>query len=1072
MKNQLLLTAIISSALGFVSTGQANLVCNKAASFIKSLPAPLTPEQKEKRIKAAWELSRTGIGELLADTYGMENTMYYILAAMMAKENVLIDGPGGGAKTMGARSAYEAQLNAVRGLSDRSDIDHFKAELLKVLWEDRQQTDPTKQIFTQQFHATLSDTKILGGPDPFKFFNEGKYVIDYSKALISDKNMFAILDELEKAPVALQMTLLSILNERQALAGNQVVQTMLESVAATTNATLGELIGQAQAHEVGGRKAMIDRFAVKVHVVNVSENGDALYFMLEKVRSAKTKKRFTIIDVRTLRPLMDKIQMSQEVLNAMTDISLHMDSYYNTELTKAYNSLQKNDEVPKSAAPFSGSTRSQGKFWNLWRSAFLVRQLMKGVPYSSLDLKFDAKDLVDLVPLLLHGGPDQFVAENNLPVLFYQATGVIPMTNLSSNSENPKYIKNCISKGFYDPHTGIFSYLSTRTHQMRSVYFDYKTKKFQTQDPDIQLELMYDLEDNHDWSESRLFQRYGNLVKTLTQIHESLENGTRTAPQLRYKLTGRLSEFVNGNDAPLRNSAKLQLKEIMEAHNALLEVLNPKLEALAGKPRTPVNVDDLIAYEKQIDETSAKTRAQLKAALTSNNQQLIEEVAATALLNASRELKFRFIEAESNVQALLKNIFLRKNIMLFGGPGSGKTLLARTVLNAELEFISEAQIARTSSILSKVLLENNVSPSSLWIKQFHPMSNEGDIVGRIDLKAVREGQGYVYNRTGSMSAKDVLFALLDEFEKAPPGVKTALLSLLNERKLMDGDMVVDSSLIAVVINTNATPGQFITGLGDFSTAFPIYDRVHTKAYSLNKLTDVGLREFHRRIFAGLKMALKNPLFIHPLPSLAATYHLQPAELRLISHIHQAFLKSGVDKSETERVMYAADADGYRDFFMNTRGESGRSSISTVLEELPGAVTFEKLTRDNKPLRPSELRRNGNSFDLDDLLAYANLVLCYNPYYKIGYDTSNGMIQFKMITSAIESVENRLDPAEKKFKEHLKAEHESLVVILNNHVQKFVNDQRDLIRKNPKLYPSLFATEADRQAWARLAGGEE
>ena len=61
--------------------------------------------------------------------------------------------------------------------------------------------------------------------------------------------MFAILDEIEKAPVAIQMTLLSILNERQALVGNRIIQTMLESVAATTNKTLDELIAQALPHE-------------------------------------------------------------------------------------------------------------------------------------------------------------------------------------------------------------------------------------------------------------------------------------------------------------------------------------------------------------------------------------------------------------------------------------------------------------------------------------------------------------------------------------------------------------------------------------------------------------------------------------------------------------------------------------------------------------------------------------------------------------------------------------------------------------------------------------------------------
>ena len=62
---------------------------------------------------------------------------------------------------------------------------------------------------------------------------------------------------------------------------------MLESVAATTNATLGALISQALPHEIGGRRALIDRFGLKIHLVNVAANFMDDFLMVEKVNASK-----------------------------------------------------------------------------------------------------------------------------------------------------------------------------------------------------------------------------------------------------------------------------------------------------------------------------------------------------------------------------------------------------------------------------------------------------------------------------------------------------------------------------------------------------------------------------------------------------------------------------------------------------------------------------------------------------------------------------------------------------------------------------------------------------------------
>jgi MoxR-like ATPase len=1014
------------------------------------------------RLSASWEISRHGVNELMADVYGLDNVFYYTLTALMAKENILIDGPGGGAKTLGIRNIFEAQLRAVHGAPARADIDAFKMELLKTIWEDKVNNDPLKQIFTQQFHATLSETKILGGPDPFKFTEQGRYEIDYSKALISDKNLFAILDEVEKAPVALQMTLLSILNERQALAGNKVVQTALESLAGTTNATLGEMISQALPHEIGGRRALIDRFALKVHVINASENADSLFLMLEKIESKKGQNKFTVIDVRGLRPLMKQVKIPDQMLAAMTTLSLHMDRYYTDKLAKAQADVQGTQSAPDYFPPFSGSTRTQSKLLVLWKSSFLVRQMMAGVPFESLNLTMGPKDLVDLSPALLQGGPDTMVADKGVKVSFYQVNSNGAFSIPLSNSKNKKLSSLNLSRGEYNKDLQMLTYVSARTGQKRHVKFDIKSGKLLTLDPDVREEIGFSTENLLMDTDHPMYQKYGDLNKTLGQIHLGQLKSAKHDVPLNYKLTGRMNELLNGNESTLREASRKQLTTIDESHAEFLAASNTMMAQLKNTKMTLTTREAYDRSEQYYENRARRANALLSESIKRNDKEKIEDASAVSLRNAFDELKYRFLESESNVKALFSAMMNRTNVMLFGPPGSAKTLLTRTLLEAEVKNLNEAQLAATNSILSKALLENGKSDSPIWIKQFHPMSNEGDIVGRIDLKAIRDGKGYVYNRTGSLSSKDVLFALLDEFEKAPAGVKTSLLSLLNERQLLDGDEIIASNLIAVVIATNSTPGEFVTGLGDFSTAFPIFDRIQTKAYSLNKLTPDSLSEFHRRMNLGVDVKLKSPLFIYPLTELAKSYSLERQELKLLSQIHQSFLSETVKRSEAERKMHNAEPTSFPDFYMNTRGESNRSAISTILKEFKGTVLLNKILSGTSP---RAIRQSGNRFDPTDLVALSELYLGFNGVYRITHDyNSEGMIFYKVVEKDMGSLMDRIDSREKKTLEDLKFEADEMVNVLNKNMSQFMKEQRSLIQANPTLYPGLFASTSQRQLW--------
>lgn len=1076
--HQVFLNSLVNSNHLFKTS---DIITHKNNSVIllkneKSLPLiEAKSELDVNRINASWEISRLGAGEILSQLHNMDNVLYYSMTALLAQENILIDGPGGGAKTLALRKIYEAQLHAVNKLNknDIAERFHDSYELQKVFIELVQQdlkiTDPAKKIFTQQFHATLSESKILGGPDPFKFISDGQYEIDYKKALIHESNMFAILDELEKAPVALQMTLLSILNERQALVGNKIIQTMLESVAATTNATLGELIAQALPHEVGGRRAMIDRFPIKIHTVNVSTGAMDAFLLIEKVERAKNENKFIVIDLRGLRPLLAQISIPQEVLKAMTDITLQLDRRYTEYLLRSQEEVQGTQLAPSFYPAFSGSTRSQSKVIKLWQSAFLVRQLLKGVPFDQIQLAMKPQDLIDLAPALLQGSPDIIVPKMGVRIPFVQALDREAFTILGSNSKNPQMQKYNLSVGYYDPRTQLFQYVSALTGEVHQVYFDRKNNKFETQNNVIKNEIILDPNDISILTTYERTQKYINLAATLERVHTQLAQNKKYQlknPFPSYQLTGKMQDLID--KGALREAPKKQLEEIVYFHQEFLDLVNMQIQFLENKSLTPINSLSLTNELGVFKQEAKILKLQIDEALKTKKSELeVSELAARTVKQSFEELSFLFKGASSTIKAIFMSILNQKNLMLFGPPGSAKTMLSRIIFEKELEGISDLQIAKMNTLLVKQLLDAKVTSQSLWIKQFHPMSNEGDIVGRIDLAALKRGEGYTYNRSGTLSAKDVLFSLLDEFEKSPPAVRTSLLSILNERQLLDGDTVIQSGLIAVILATNQTPGEFIIGQGDFSTAFPIIDRIQVKAYSVNKLSASDLEEFHRRKYLKIPLVLQSPLMLHPLIQFTKSFKIKTFEKMLLTQIHQDFMTEAVKKSDAEREMHLADPQMWPDFYMNSRGESARSLISAHTEELPGAILLNRIL-DGKTI--TEIQEEGFHFELSDLEYFAQLYLTHNNMYSVKHSyNEQGLLIFRVVDGDLSSIMDRIDSREHKMFEYMKWEAEEMVQTLNKNVSEFLKNQMHAIQQHPELYPTAFASKENRIKWLKNAG---
>ena len=161
-------------------------------------------------------------------------TVHHVgLVARLFKGNMFLYGPPGGAK-----SAF-------------------------VSWLMKGEADPP---FKLQLHQMLTEQAFTGGQN-FEAAKEGRFEIN-TKGSLTDYTV-ALIDEAEKGNPAALSSLLSLLNEREVLAGGQVVKARLETLFATSNANLPEIFQQFLENGQGSTApALMNRFQFKAFIYN------------------------------------------------------------------------------------------------------------------------------------------------------------------------------------------------------------------------------------------------------------------------------------------------------------------------------------------------------------------------------------------------------------------------------------------------------------------------------------------------------------------------------------------------------------------------------------------------------------------------------------------------------------------------------------------------------------------------------------------------------------------------------------------------------------------------------------
>jgi hypothetical protein len=111
------------------------------------------------------------------------------------------------------------------------------------------------------------------------------------------------------------------------------------------------------------------------------------------------------------------------------------------------------------------------------------------------------------------------------------------------------------------------------------------------------------------------------------------------------------------------------------------------------------------------------------------------------------------------------------------------------------------------------------------------------LIGGQDFEAAKRGE-FVINTKGSLAEHET--AIADELDKAPPGVLSPLLGLMNEREVQIGNRVVKADLQSLFATSNAILPEIFEAFrenGQLSTAAALLNRFQFKTCLYNWLPD-------------------------------------------------------------------------------------------------------------------------------------------------------------------------------------------------------------------------------------------
>ncbi len=430
----------------------------RAASQEKLLPARSEREKRqfrremltaktEERVSRYYDWMSYEVRALKQRFVELEYSIEAHLTGILSGNHLYVFGPPGGAKTALAEVILKSELKKLNA----DQVDAFVRTTLESVGQDqkflravlrriRAERPQEFDRFLLQFHKLLPEGVLIGFPKVEKQLNEGKEEIEVSTSLANQKFVFAILDEVDKANPQTITALLSILNEREVFAGNQVIKTALRSAILTSNKMPSEFLDSYYEDRSTG-EAVMDRAINKVYVSNKISSEEALTQFLINLEKGISPSWKGLLAVSELEPVVRQVEFEnpalKEMLAKVHEKFLALRVKKEEETRKAHKMDAREFPDYYVSAAGSASDRTVIKLFDQFKARFIVNQLMQGVAFKDLRTTIEMKDLGLFFEGLGYWGPQKIDH-------VYSQDGVLQFSNKS------EVIERLIGSGVVD----------------------------------------------------------------------------------------------------------------------------------------------------------------------------------------------------------------------------------------------------------------------------------------------------------------------------------------------------------------------------------------------------------------------------------------------------------------------------------------------------------------------------------------------------------------------------------------------------------------------------------------------
>ncbi len=357
----------------------------------------------EERVSRYYDWTSYEVRALKQRFVELEHSIEAHLTGILSDNHLYVFGPPGGAKTALAEVILKSELKKLNA----DQVDAFVRTTLQTVGKDQKflrailkriRTERPQEFdrFLLQFHKLLPEGVLIGFPKVEKQLNEGKEEIEVSTSLANQKFIFAILDEVDKANPQTITALLSILNEREVFAGNQVIKTALRSAILTSNKMPSEFLDSYHEDRSTG-EAVMDRAVNKVYVSNKISSEEALTQFLINLEKGISPNWKGLLAISELEPLVKQVEFEnpalKEMLAKVHEKFLGLRIKKEEETRKAHKMDAREFPDYYVSAAGSASDRTVIRLFDQLKARFIVHQLMSGVAFKDLRTTIEMKDL-------------------------------------------------------------------------------------------------------------------------------------------------------------------------------------------------------------------------------------------------------------------------------------------------------------------------------------------------------------------------------------------------------------------------------------------------------------------------------------------------------------------------------------------------------------------------------------------------------------------------------------------------------------------------------------------------------